>query len=114
MAPALDTNECDCRSGRYCTGPHGGHFCMIDSGAKSYLRNSLVERSSAPSRGKAWREIQHKCDAAKATSAVRRRWLDACLLQAGRILTEIAAARYPELLQPSPRSCALPRPSLRD
>jgi hypothetical protein len=37
MSPAI-AEECTCRSGTYCTGPRGGRYCMIDSGAKSYLR----------------------------------------------------------------------------
>lgn len=37
MQPAL-TGICDCRSGRFCTGPRGGHYCLTDSGQKSYLR----------------------------------------------------------------------------
>jgi hypothetical protein len=31
--------ECSCRSGKYCIGPRGGHFCTTDSGGKSYLRH---------------------------------------------------------------------------
>ncbi|MFT4182617.1 MAG: hypothetical protein QM636_11955 [Rhizobium sp.] len=37
MAPA-QSGECSCRSGKYCVGPRGGHFCITDSGKKSYLR----------------------------------------------------------------------------
>ena len=37
MAPTA-AGQCSCRSGKYCTGPRGGHFCTTDSGGKSYLR----------------------------------------------------------------------------
>lgn len=37
MSPASD-GECPCRGGSYCVGPRGGHFCITDSGSKSYLR----------------------------------------------------------------------------
>lgn len=37
MAPASE-GECSCRSGLFCTGPHGGHYCITDSGQKSYLK----------------------------------------------------------------------------
>lgn len=30
---------CSCRSGRLCTGPRGGRYCISDSGRKSYVRN---------------------------------------------------------------------------
>jgi hypothetical protein len=39
MAPTADQADCSCRSGRYCVGPKGGHYCMTDGGRKSYLRN---------------------------------------------------------------------------
>jgi len=32
------TGDCACRSGRICTGPRGGQYCLSDSGAKSYVR----------------------------------------------------------------------------
>ena len=38
MTPAT-TSACPCRSGAYCTGPRGGHYCLTDGGGKSYLRN---------------------------------------------------------------------------
>ena len=38
MAPTGDQQGCTCRSGNYCTGPRGGHFCLTDTGRKSYLR----------------------------------------------------------------------------
>ncbi|WP_295965799.1 hypothetical protein [uncultured Bartonella sp.] len=31
------TGNCSCRSGTYCVGPRGGHYCYSDSGQKSYL-----------------------------------------------------------------------------
>lgn len=37
MSPSVGS-ECSCRSGDYCTGPRGGHYCMTDGGKKSYLR----------------------------------------------------------------------------
>jgi hypothetical protein len=37
MSPAT-TDSCTCRSGRFCTGPRGGHYCKTDAGTKSYLR----------------------------------------------------------------------------
>lgn len=37
MQPTNSTN-CSCRGGAYCTGPHGGHYCITDDGSKSYLR----------------------------------------------------------------------------
>lgn len=37
MSPSSG-GDCDCRSGRYCTGPRGGRFCIADDGSKSYLR----------------------------------------------------------------------------
>jgi len=37
MQPSL-SGECSCRAGSYCTGPRGGHYCMTDTGTKSYLR----------------------------------------------------------------------------
>jgi len=37
MQPPL-SGECSCRAGSYCTGPRGGHYCLTDSGKKSYLR----------------------------------------------------------------------------
>jgi hypothetical protein len=30
--------DCSCRSGRICTGPRGGQYCLSDSGTKSYVR----------------------------------------------------------------------------
>lgn len=30
--------DCSCRGGAYCSGPRGGHYCLTDSGTKSYLR----------------------------------------------------------------------------
>lgn len=30
--------DCSCRSGRFCTGPRGGVYCLSDSGNKSYRR----------------------------------------------------------------------------
>ena len=38
MTPTDDQAECSCRSGHFCTGPRGGHYCITDGGAKSYLR----------------------------------------------------------------------------
>lgn len=38
MTPAVSETECSCRSGHYCIGPRGGHFCLTDGGSKSYLR----------------------------------------------------------------------------
>jgi hypothetical protein len=38
MEPTL-SGVCSCRGGNYCTGPRGGHYCLTDSGTKSYLRN---------------------------------------------------------------------------
>jgi hypothetical protein len=38
MSPA-GAGECSCRSGLFCIGPRGGHYCTTDSGRKSYLRN---------------------------------------------------------------------------
>ncbi|TRB23233.1 hypothetical protein EXN70_14470 [Rhizobium rhizogenes] len=32
------SGECSCRAAKYCVGPRGGHFCITDSGKKSYLR----------------------------------------------------------------------------
>lgn len=37
MQPSPRT-DCSCREGQYCVGPRGGHYCMTDSGKKSYLR----------------------------------------------------------------------------
>ncbi|MET3497757.1 hypothetical protein [Variovorax boronicumulans] len=34
----VSAGDCACRSGRICTGPRGGQYCLSDSGAKSYLR----------------------------------------------------------------------------
>jgi len=39
MAPSA-SNDCSCRSGSYCVGPRGGHYCYTDSGNKSYLRRN--------------------------------------------------------------------------
>ncbi|TIL79353.1 MAG: hypothetical protein E5Y89_12770 [Mesorhizobium sp.] len=39
MVPSGNPGDCSCRSGQYCIGPRGGHYCFTDSGAKSYLRN---------------------------------------------------------------------------
>jgi hypothetical protein len=36
---AVSGKDCSCRSGRYCIGPKGGHYCLEDDGGKSYLRN---------------------------------------------------------------------------
>lgn len=30
--------DCSCRSGKVCTGPRGGQYCISDSGRKSYVR----------------------------------------------------------------------------
>lgn len=38
MAPTVGQVECSCRSGQFCVGPRGGHYCFTDSGRKSYLR----------------------------------------------------------------------------
>ncbi|PZV40551.1 hypothetical protein B5V02_00495 [Mesorhizobium kowhaii] len=38
MTPTDNQSECSCRSGHFCTGPRGGHYCITDGGAKSYLR----------------------------------------------------------------------------
>lgn len=38
FSAATDTQDCSCRSGKYCTGPRGGRYCLTDSGSKSYLR----------------------------------------------------------------------------
>ena len=38
MSPTSE-GGCSCRSGLFCTGPRGGHYCMTDSGQKSYLRD---------------------------------------------------------------------------
>ncbi len=37
MTPSV-AGSCSCRSGSYCTGPRGGHFCTTDDNKKSYLR----------------------------------------------------------------------------
>ncbi|VVE37942.1 hypothetical protein PPN31114_03999 [Pandoraea pneumonica] len=37
LSPTVD-NECNCRSGKFCTGPRGGTFCYSDNGSKSYFR----------------------------------------------------------------------------
>lgn len=37
MAPVIG-DECSCRSGRFCIGPRGGHYCLQDNGRKSYLK----------------------------------------------------------------------------
>lgn len=37
MTPAL-SDDCSCRLGRFCVGPRGGHYCLSDSGKKSYLK----------------------------------------------------------------------------
>ncbi|TAV08414.1 hypothetical protein ELI39_04110 [Rhizobium ruizarguesonis] len=37
MEPTSSTS-CSCRTGSYCTGPRGGHYCITDDGSKSYLR----------------------------------------------------------------------------
>jgi hypothetical protein len=34
----VDGKDCSCRSGQYCVGPRGGHYCLKDNGKKSYLR----------------------------------------------------------------------------
>lgn len=39
MTPAGAQGECSCRSSHYCIGPRGGHYCLTDDGAKSYLPN---------------------------------------------------------------------------
>ena len=38
MVPLAYASGCGCRSGRYCTGPRGGQYCLSDSGTKSYRR----------------------------------------------------------------------------
>lgn len=35
---AVGGKDCSCRSGSYCVGPRGGHYCLEDDGGKSYLR----------------------------------------------------------------------------
>ena len=37
MAPT--SGNCSCRSGSYCIGPRGGHYCYTDSGRKNYLKH---------------------------------------------------------------------------
>lgn len=37
-AAASGGESCACRSGSYCVGPRGGHYCYTDAGRKSYLR----------------------------------------------------------------------------
>ena len=37
MAPT--SGNCSCRSGTYCVGPRGGHYCYSDSGRKNYLKH---------------------------------------------------------------------------
>ncbi len=37
MTPALSA-DCACRSGLFCVGPRGGHYCLSDRGKKSYLK----------------------------------------------------------------------------
>lgn len=37
MTPAL-SSDCTCRSGLFCVGPRGGHYCLSDRGKKSYLK----------------------------------------------------------------------------
>lgn len=37
MAPASE-DECSLPGGHFCTGPRGGHYCITDSGRKSYLK----------------------------------------------------------------------------
>lgn len=37
MTPS-GSQACSCRSGSFCVGPRGGHYCLTDAGAKSYLR----------------------------------------------------------------------------
>lgn len=37
MAPT--SGNCPCRSGNYCVGPRGGHYCYTDSGRKNYLKH---------------------------------------------------------------------------
>ncbi|PBB81240.1 hypothetical protein CK218_12805 [Mesorhizobium sp. WSM3879] len=39
MSPTNVPEECSCRAGHFCVGPREGHFCITDSGAKSYHRN---------------------------------------------------------------------------
>lgn len=31
------SGECSCRAGLFCIGPRGGHYCISDTGRKSYL-----------------------------------------------------------------------------
>lgn len=31
------SEDCSCRSGKFCVGSRGGHYCLSDSGKKSYL-----------------------------------------------------------------------------
>ncbi|GES47131.1 hypothetical protein RsS62_63830 [Rhizobium dioscoreae] len=38
MAPT-ETGDCSCDSGKYCTGPRGGRYCMTHEGTKSYMRH---------------------------------------------------------------------------
>ncbi|RVG53031.1 hypothetical protein CN094_36325, partial [Sinorhizobium meliloti] len=37
MTPSL-SGDCPCRSGKFCIGSRGGHYCLSDSGKKSYLK----------------------------------------------------------------------------
>lgn len=37
FVPSASGGQCACSSGRYCTGPRGGHYCLTPSGRKSYL-----------------------------------------------------------------------------
>ncbi|TPO13806.1 hypothetical protein FJ980_00775 [Mesorhizobium sp. B1-1-5] len=39
MSSASVPDDCYCRSGQFCVGPRGGHYCITDSGSRSYLRN---------------------------------------------------------------------------
>lgn len=36
-APA--SARCSCRSGTYCVGPRGGHYCYSDNGHKNYIKH---------------------------------------------------------------------------
>ncbi len=38
MAPT-ENGDCSCDSGKYCTGPRGGRYCMTHEGTKSYMRH---------------------------------------------------------------------------
>ncbi|WSH75174.1 hypothetical protein U8Q02_28065 (plasmid) [Rhizobium leguminosarum] len=36
------SGDCSCRSGKFCIGSRGGHYCLSDSGKKSYLKKRIL------------------------------------------------------------------------